>query len=315
MSKIENNNLNQLKCVVGTNSWGGSLYGKLLRGESVDESVIKEAFNSARAKNLAVFDLAQDYGFGQAQKMIGRFGCGDVLISSKFTPTARYKAGQVKKSFEKDLADFGRSYVDIYWLHLPNDICENLSEIIDLYHDGKIRHIGVSNFTLDECRLAKSILDASGIPLYGVQNHYSLLCRDWERNGLVDWCRENGISFWAWAVLEEGMLTNPKSKSKKSVMKLIFNRKKKKLKPLYELMESVGNQHHISIPQVAMSFCSSKGIVPICGCRRAYQIEQLYNAVNVELSDAEIKMLEAEADRLNVTILGADVFRFAVRKR
>lgn len=315
MSKIENNNLSQLKCVVGTNSWGGSLYGKLLRGESVDESVIKEAFNSARAKDLAVFDLAQDYGFGQAQKMIGRFGCGDVLISSKFTPTARYKAGQVKKSFEKDLADFGRSYVDIYWLHLPNDICENLSEIIDLYHDGRIRHIGVSNFTLDECRLAKSILDASGIPLYGVQNHYSLLCRDWERNGLVDWCRANGISFWAWAVLEEGMLTNPKSKSKKSVMKLIFNRKKKKLQPLYELMESVGNQHNISIPQVAMSFCSSKGIVPICGCRKAYQVEQLYNAVNVKLSDAEIKMLEAEADRLNVTILGADVFRFAVRKR
>ena len=127
MSKIENNNLSQLKCVVGTNSWGGSLYGKLLRGESVDESVIKEAFNSARAKDLAVFDLAQDYGFGQAQKMIGRFGCDDVLISSKFTPTARYKAGQVKKSFEKDLADFGRSYVDIYWLHLPNDICENLA--------------------------------------------------------------------------------------------------------------------------------------------------------------------------------------------
>ncbi len=315
MSKIENNNLSQLKCVVGTNSWGGSLYGKLLRGESVDDSVIKEAFDSARAKGLAVFYLAQDYGFGQAQKMIGRFGCGDVLISSKFTPTARYKAGQVKKSFEKDLADFGRSYVDIYWLHLPNDICENLSEIIDLYHDGKICHIGVSNFTLDECRLAKSILDASGIPLYGVQNHYSLLCRDWERNGLVDWCRANGISFWAWAVLEEGMLTNPKSKSKKSVMKLIFNRKKKKLKPLYELMESIGNQHNISIPQVAMSFCSSKGIVPICGCRKAYQVEQLYNAVNVKLSDAEIKMLEAEADRLNVTILGADVFRFAVRKK
>ncbi|MBQ4231567.1 MAG: aldo/keto reductase [Salinivirgaceae bacterium] len=315
MSKIGNNNLSQLKCVVGTNSWGGSLYGKLLRGESVDESVIKEAFDSARAKGLAVFDLAQDYGFGQAQKMIGRFGCDDVIISSKFTPTARYKARQVKKSFEKDLADFGRSYVDIYWLHLPNDICENLSEIIDLYHDGKIRHIGVSNFTLDECRLAKSILDASGIPFYGVQNHYSLLCRDWERNGLVEWCRENGISFWAWAVLEEGMLTNPKSKSKKSVMKLIFNRKKKKLKPLYELMESIGNQHYISIPQVAMSFCSSKGIVPICGCRKAYQVEQLYNAVNVKLSDAEIKMLEAEADRLNVTILGADVFRFAVRKR
>lgn len=161
---------------------------------------------------------------------------------------------------------------------------------------------------------AKAILDKAGIPLYGVQNHYSLINREWEKNGLVDWCSRKGISFWAWAVLEEGMLTDPKVKTKMSLMKLMFNRKKRKLHSLYQLMEKVGDDHGITIPQVAMAFCASKGIVPVCGCRKPYQVDQLLDAVSVCLSDSEIKSLENEADKLNVKILGADMFRFAVKK-
>lgn len=306
--------VSDIKAVVGTNSWGSAAYGKLLRGESVDLEVLKSTFDCAKEKNIAVFDLAQDYGLGKAQKIFGSFGTDEVIISSKFTPTGRYKTEQVRKAFEKDLADFKRDYVDIYWLHLPNDIEKNLAEIIELYREKKILYIGVSNFTLEECKMAKEILDEAGISLYGVQNHYSLLCRDWEKNGLVNWCKENNITFWAWAVLEEGMLTNPKAKSKKSLMKIYFNRKKKKLRPLYELMEKIGDNHKLTVPQVAMSFCSSKGIVPVCGCRKPYQVEQLEAAVNIKLTDEEILQLEKEVERLNVKILGADIFRFAVRK-
>lgn len=300
--------------VVGTNSWGSAAYGKMLRGESVGVDTIRACFERAKEKGLLIFDLAQDYGLGKAQKMIGEFGTEDVIISAKFTPTGSYKSGQVRKSFEKDLQDFNRDYVDIYWLHLPSDIEANLSEIIDLYKEGKIKHIGISNFTLEECVKAKAILDKEGIPLYGVQNHYSLINREWEKNGLVDWCFRNGISFWAWAVLEEGMLTDPKVKTKMSLMKLMFNRKKRKLHSLYQLMEKVGEAHGITIPQVAMAFCASKGIVPVCGCRKPYQVDQLQDAVSVTLSDSEIKSLENEADKLNVKILGADMFRFAVKK-
>lgn len=300
--------------VVGTNSWGSAAYGKMLRGESVGVDTIRACFERAKEKGLLIFDLAQDYGLGKAQKMIGEFGTEDVIISAKFTPTGSYKSGQVRKSFEKDLQDFNRDYVDIYWLHLPSDIEANLSEIIDLYKEGKIKHIGISNFTLEECVKAKAILDKAGIPIYGVQNHYSLINREWEKNGLVDWCSRKGISFWAWAVLEEGMLTDPKVKTKMSLMKLMFNRKKRKLHSLYQLMEKVGDDHGITIPQVAMAFCASKGIVPVCGCRKPYQVDQLLDAVSVCLSDSEIKSLENEADKLNVKILGADMFRFAVKK-
>ncbi len=300
--------------VIGTNAWGSEAYGKLVRGSYVDEATIRESLELAKGKDLLIFDLAQDYGFGKAQKMIGEFGTEDIILSSKFTPMKEYKPGQVRKSLEKDLADFKREYVDIYWLHLPADIEENLGETIELYREGKIRYIGVSNFNLEECKRSKEILDKAGIPLYGVQNHYSLIARDWEKNGVVDWCKENGIFFWAWAVLEEGMLTDPRIKTPKSIMKILFNSKKRKLHSLYVLMNKIGKRHDITIPQVAMSFVSSKGIVPICGCRKTYQVEQLYEATNVKLSDREIRLLEEEADRLNVKILGADMFRFAVRK-
>ena len=301
--------------VVGTNSWGNAAYGKMMRGESVREETIREAYERAKERDLLIFDLAQDYGLGKAQKIIGEFGTDDILISSKFTPFGRYKPGQVKKSIERDLREFRRDYIDIYWLHLPSDIPENMAEIVELYRDGKIRHIGVSNFTLDECKQAKAILDNEDIPLYGVQNHYSLINREWEKNGLVDWCKSNGISFWAWAVLEEGMLTDPRVKTKISLMKLVFSRKKRKLHSLYVLMHRVGKRHDITIPQVAMAFCSSKGIVPICGCRKPYQVEDLCVAANTTLSSKEIKLLEEESDRLNVKILGADIFRFAVKNK
>ncbi|MBP3241903.1 MAG: aldo/keto reductase [Oribacterium sp.] len=300
--------------VVGTNSWGSAAYGKVLRGESVDADTIRKCYERAKEKDLLIFDLAQNYGLGKAQKMIGEFGTSDVIISSKFTPTGAYKAGQVRKSLEKDLQDFGRSYVDIYWLHLPSDILKNLDEIISLVKEGKIKHVGISNFTLDECKQSKEILDKAGIPLYGVQNHYSLINREWEKNGLVAWCHENGIQFWAWAVLEEGMLTDPRVKTKMSIMKLFFNGKKRKLHSLYVLMNRIGKKHGLNIPQVAMTFCATKGIVPICGCRKPYQVDDLSSAANTKLTDMEMKLLENEADKINVKILGADMFRFAVKK-
>ena len=299
--------------VVGTNSWGSAAYGKVLRGSSVDESVIKQTVETALQANLLIFDTAQDYGLGEGQKMIGRLCPERAMISSKFTPGKNYTPGQVRSSFEKDLQDFDRDSVDIYWLHLPNQIEENLSEMIALYKEGKIRNIGVSNFSLEECRIAEAILDRENIPLYGVQNHYSLLAREWEKNGLVEWCRENGVQFWAWAVLEEGMLVPPKAHEKQSVMKLIFRNKRKKLAPLYRKMQEIGKAHGLTVPQVAMAFCSSKGIIPICGCRRPYQIQELAQAVSVTLSADEIRQLEQIADSLDIRILGEDMFRFAVK--
>lgn len=299
--------------VIGTNAWGGKLYGKAVRGNYVEESVIQDAMREAERQDLLLYDLARDYGFGKAQKMIGEFGTADILISAKYTPFTHYKKGCVRKSLMKDLDDFKRDYVDIYWLHLPTDVKEHLEEIIELYKEGKIRHVGISNFTLEECKKSKAILDAHGIPLYGVQNHYSILCREWEKNGLLDWCKENDILFWGWAVLEEGMLVDPRIR-KSSPMKFTFNRKIRKLTPLYKVMIKVADRHGIKVPQVAMAFCATKGVVPMVGCRKPEQVADLAQAAAVRLTKKEMEKLEVAADKANVQIMGADIFRAFVLK-
>lgn len=127
----------KVQAVIGTNSWGGKAYGKAVRGSYVADSVIKEAMREAADQGLFVYDLARDYGLGKAQKMFGDFaaelGGEPFIISAKYTPFTHYKKNCVRKSLEKDLADFQRSYVDIYWLHLPTDIEQHLAEIIELY--------------------------------------------------------------------------------------------------------------------------------------------------------------------------------------
>ena len=309
----------EAKAVIGTNSWGSKAYGKAFRGSYVENSVIKEAMREAEKQGLRIYDHARDYGLGKAQKMFGNFteeiGDNDIIISAKYTPFTHYKKNCVRKSLEKDLADFRRSYVDIYWLHLPTDIEQHLAEIIELYNEGKILNIGISNFDLDECRLSKQILDKAGIPLYGVQNHYSLISREWEKNGLLDWCRENGISFWAWAVLEEGMLTDPRIKTKFSLMKFIMNRQKRKMHELYKVMIAVAKRHNITVPQVAEAYCINKGVIPICGCRKPKQITELAEAVSIKLTPEEIRQLENAADKSGAKVLGHDMFRFAVLKK
>ena len=307
--------MKDIKAVIGTNSWGSKAYGKILRGSYVGDDVIRDAVKEADALGLTVYDLARDYGLGKAQKMIGEFGTKNIILSAKYTPAGHYKAGCVRKSLEKDLDDFKRDYVDFYWLHLPTDIEQHLSEMIELFKEGKIRHIGVSNFNLAECKLSEQILEKAGIPLYGVQNHYSIIARDWEKNGLLDWCRENGIAFWAWAVLEEGMLTDPRIKKKFTIMNLILSRQKKKLYPLYRVMIAVAKRHNITVPQVAEAFCTNKGIISICGCRKPKQVRELAEAAEVKLTRKEMQRLEEAADQSQAKVLGYDMFRTFVPKK
>ena len=79
-------------------------------------------------------------------------------------------------------------------------------------------------------------------------------------------------------------------------------------------MIKVAERHDIKVPQVAIAFCATKGIVPMCGCRKPEQVTDLAEAVKVQLTSGEIRRLEEAADEANVNIMGADIFRAFVLK-
>ena len=101
---------------------------------------------------------------------------------------------------------------------------------------------------------------------------------------------------------------------KKSTAKFLFKRKVKKLTPLYKVMIKVAERHDIKVPQVAMAFCATNGVVPMCGCRKPEQVAELAEAAHIVLTSGEIKRLEEAADKANVKVMGADIFRPFVRK-
>ena len=78
------------KAIVGTNSWGSAAYGKVLRGESVDRATIRQCYEKAKETDLLIFDLAQDYSLGKAQKMIGDFGTADIYVSKGLQRLQQY---------------------------------------------------------------------------------------------------------------------------------------------------------------------------------------------------------------------------------
>ena len=86
-------------------------------------------------------------------------------------------------------------------------------------------------------------------------------------------------------------------------MKLVFNRKIKKLTPVYKVMIKVAARHDIKVPQVAMAFSATKGVIPMCGCRKPDQVKDLAEAVDVRLTSGEVKRLEEAADKAGIRIM------------
>jgi aryl-alcohol dehydrogenase-like predicted oxidoreductase len=81
-------------------------------------------------------------------------------------------------------------------------------------------------------------------------------------------------------------------------------------------MIDISNLRGIKVPQTAMAFCASKGVIPMVGCRKPSQVKDLAEASRIVLTEEEILRLERAADEADVKIMGADLFRpFVLKER
>lgn len=198
---------------LGTWSWGdGPAGADQVFGNHTDVNALHEVFNTAMANGLSLWDTAAVYGMGASENVLGSFIKGikreDIEISTKFTPQiADDTQNAVSHMLEGSLRRLGIDYVDIYWIHNPMDVERWTPGLIPLLQSGKVRRVGVSNHNIKEIKRANEILGEAGFKVSAVQNHYSLLYRSSEKGGVLDYCKENGIDFWAYMVLEQGALS------------------------------------------------------------------------------------------------------------
>lgn len=302
------------KIALGTWSWGtGAVGGDQVFGNHLEEEQLKPVFNAAIENGLNLWDTATVYGMGASEDILGKLAASvkreDILLSTKFTPQiAEMYDNSVEKMADASMKRLGTDYIDIYWIHNPMDVERWTPGLIPLLKSGKVKRVGVSNHNIDEIKRANEILAADGLKVSAVQNHFSLLYRSSEKGGVLDYCKQNGIDFWAYMVLEQGALSGKYSKENPlpadSARGQKYNPVLDKLSALTDEMKAIGEKYNASASQIGIAWAIAKGTMPIIGVTKAKHIVEAAQAAGLSLNVDEVKRLETLADSLDIDTRG-----------
>ena len=306
--------MNNPKIALGTWAWGaGAFGGDSVFGSNTDENNLKPVFDAAMAAGLNLWDTATAYGMGESERILGMLAAGykreDVLISTKFTPQmAEMFGNDVSRMAEASIERMGIGYIDMYWIHNPMDVERWTPGLIPLLQSGEVRRVGVSNHNIKEIRRANEILGQAGFKVSAVQNHFSLLYRSSEKGGVLDYCKENGIEFWAYMVLEQGALSgkyntqNPLPEDSDRGRK--YNPILPQLEALTAAMKALGEKYNASVSQIGIAWAVTKGTMPIIGATKVHHVLEAADAAKIVLTAEEISRLEALADVAGIDTRG-----------
>ncbi|OGO50565.1 MAG: 2,5-didehydrogluconate reductase [Chloroflexi bacterium RBG_16_68_14] len=287
---------------VGAWAWGDRLYWGY--GRSYNDYDLRGAFEAALGAGVNWFDTAEVYGFGRSEQILGQFlSSADrpVVIASKFMPFPwRLRRGSLLGALRGTLRRLGLERVDLYQIHWPfppMPVETWMDAFAEAVQAGLVRAVGVSNYSVEQMRRAHAALTKRGVPLASNQVEYSLLERAPERSGLLDACRELGVTLIAYSPLAQGLLTGKYSKaSPPSGMRGRRMRKRlTKIEPVVASLREIGEARDKTPGQVALNWLICKGAVAIPGAKTAQQAEQNAGALGWRLTDDEVVALDSVA--------------------
>ena len=302
------------KIALGTWAWGaGAFGGDTVFGSKTDAETLKAVFDAAMKAGLNLWDTATAYGMGESERILGtlaqQYERRDVEISTKFTPQiAEIYENSVEKMALASMERMGLDYIDIYWIHNPMDVERWTPGLIPLLRSGKVKRVGVSNHNIKEIRRANEILGEAGFKVSAVQNHFSLLYRSSEKGGVLDYCREQGIEFWAYMVLEQGALSGKYDKTHplpaESDRGKKYNPVLEQLEALTSEMTAIGRKYGASCSQIGIAWAIAKGTLPIIGATKERHVIEAAEAAKIQLTAEEVARLEALADATGIDTRG-----------
>ena len=302
------------KIALGTWAWGaGAFGGDTVFGSNTDARNLKPVFDAAMKAGLSLWDTATVYGMGESERILGQlakdYNRADVQISTKFTPQiAEVFENSVEKMADASIERMGCNYIDIYWIHNPMDVERWTPGLIPLLKSEKVKRVGVSNHNIKEIQHANEILGKAGFKVSAVQNHFSLLYRSSEKGGVLDYCKENDIEFWAYMVLEQGALSGKYNKEnplpEESDRGKKYNPVLPQLEALTDEMKAIGEKHNASCSQVGIAWAIAKGTMPIIGATKERHVVEAAEAEKIKLTAAEVARLEQLAEATGIDTRG-----------
>lgn len=261
----------------------------------------REALEVSLAAGVNFIDTAAMYGKGASERRVGELTAGkDVVVATKFPFGFLSRASSLPVALEGSLARLRRTTIDLYQIHYPfrwMSIPTLMGLMAEAVQAGRIRAVGVSNYNVQQMRTAHAELARRGIPLASNQVEYSLLHRDPETDGVLDACRELGVTLIAYMPLASGALTGKYTATARPAgwrrYTGYFRGKSLAAQArLVEVLREIGARHDRSPGQVALRWLIQQdGVLAIPGAKNPSQATQNAGALTFALDDAEVDAL------------------------
>lgn len=266
---------------------------------SVDEQ--RAALETSLAAGVNFLDTAAMYGKGASERRVGELAADkDVVVATKFPLGFFSRTNSLPATLQGSLGRLRRKKIDLYQVHYPSpwmSIPVLMRLMADAVEADTIHAVGVSNYSARQMRVAQAELARRGIPLASNQVQYSLLHRGPETDGVLDTCRELGVTLIAYMPLASGALTGKYSATARPAgwrryMGYFRGGNLTRLDRLTELLREIGSRHDKSPSQVALRWLiQQEGVLPIPGAKNADQAAQNAGALSFGLDAAEIDAL------------------------
>src|SRR5258706_2798484 len=218
-------------------------------------------------------DTAEMYASGHSEDLVGEAvrGSGkrreEVFITSKVLPS-HLKYAEVLKACENSLRHLKMDTIDLYLIHWPQagmKLEDTFRALNKLVRDGKVKHLGVSNFNL---KLLKQSQAFSKTPIVTNQVPYSLSERSYEKTGMLEYCQQNDILFTAYSPMDEGNLRSSKA------------------------LNEIAKAHNATIYQIALAWVISQPqVITIPMSANSRHQKENFDAVEIELNEREMDQL------------------------
>ncbi len=296
---------------IGLGTWaiggGGWEYGW---GPQDDEDSIG-AIHRAVERGVNWIDTAAAYGFGRSELVVGRALKGLAERPYVFTkcsllegPDRRVvhnlRRDSILREAESSLGRLGIDVIDLYQIHWPNpdaDIEEGWSALVELKERGLVRHIGVSNFDLEQLRRVEKIA-----PVETLQPEYSLIERRAEQE-LLPYCEREGIGVIVYSPMGSGLLTGKMTRARiGGLAEDDWRRRDPRFQEpalssnleLVDRLRTVAGRHATTPGAVAVAWALRNPAVDgaIVGFRSPDQVDAILGAAELDLTDDDVVDIE-----------------------
>jgi aryl-alcohol dehydrogenase-like predicted oxidoreductase len=271
----------------------------------IDDAETTKAIRAAFEAGITTFDSAEAYGKGHSERILGhalKDVREQVVYATKVFPN-HLKYDQVMESCNRSLENLQTDYIDLYQIHWPSGsfgtdvvpIEESMGALNELKAQGKVRAVGVSNFS----RIQLEEACAYG-RIDSLQPPYSLFWRQLESDAM-GYCVENMITILAYSPMAQGLLTGkfgPDHQFEKgdhrARNRLFAQDNYKRIQDALDQLRPIAWRKNISIGQLALAWVIAQPMAcAIAGARNAYQAAQNAAAATLQLSEDELSQLDA----------------------